>query len=361
MINCFGPAFGYLGYQVHARKFFSALDRKEPVCLVSTNATPPGFVIDPAACSMIERAKAINLADPAICIDYGNNFHRFAGRIRIGFTVFEYTRLAPDWLNGLRQVDVVWTTSRWGADVLALNGLHDRQIGIVPEGIDPTVFHSGRKRSSTHSEVFRFLCVGKWEVRKGQADLLRAWAKAFAPTDSVELLMMCDNPFMPGFSVEKEIAALDLGKTAPIRALRPVATDVEMAETYSNADCFVLPTRAEGWGLPVIEAMACAMPVITGRCTAMTEYAHDGNAYLLDVKCLVPVFDPQFFPVAGESGLWAQFDEEQLIAHLRHVATHRQEAATRGQTAAREMASSWTWDHAAAKALALLTGIRPRT
>lgn len=359
MINAFGPVYGYLGYQVHARNFFRALDRFEPVFLTSSNPNTQRFPIDPQLARMLARAAQIDLSQPAICIDYANNFHRFHSAWRIGYTVFEYTRLGADWINGLSQVDSIWTTSTWGRSVIAAHGLDSRRIEVVPEGFDPQVFHAGlRAQRKDRGRVFRFLTVGKWEVRKGQVELLRAYAQAFRNEKDVELVLMCDNPFVPGFSVQNEIAKLALGKTAPIKVAKPLATDAEMALAYAAADCFVLPTRAEGWGLPIMEAMACGTPVITTRYSAMTEYANDANAYLLNVDRMVPVHDPLFFPQAGVAGEWAQVSVDELAARMRHAYEKRDEAAALGLAAADGMAQHWTWDHAAQKARALIEGYR---
>lgn len=362
MINAFGPIYGYLGYQVHARNFFRALDRLEPVCLTSSNPNAQRFPIDAQLAQMLGRTAQIDLSQPGICIDYANNFHRFHSACRIGYTVFEYTRLGADWINGLSQVDAIWTTSAWGKSVIAAHGLDGRRIEVVPEGFDPQVFHAGlRTQRKDRGRVFRFLTVGKWEVRKGQVELLRAYAKAFRNEKDVELVLMCDNPFVPGFSVQAEVAKLGLGKTAPIKVAKPLATDAEMALAYAAADCFVLPTRAEGWGLPIMEAMACGTPVITTRYSAMTEYANDANAYLLDVERMVPVYDPLFFPQAGVAGEWAQIGVDELAARMRHAYEQRDAAAALGAEAAQDMARHWTWDHAAQKARVLIERYRRPT
>jgi predicted O-linked N-acetylglucosamine transferase (SPINDLY family)/glycosyltransferase involved in cell wall biosynthesis len=359
MLNAFGPIYGYLGYQVHARNFFRALDRLEPVCLTSSNPNAQRFPVDAQLAQMLARTSQIDLSQPGICIDYANNFHRFHSDYRIGYTVFEYTRLGADWVNGLSQVDAIWTTSAWGKSVIAAHGLAEQRIEVVPEGFDPQVFHAGlRAQRRDRGRVFRFLTVGKWEVRKGQVELLRAYAQAFRGDNDVELVLMCDNPFVPGFSVQNEIAKLGLGKTATIKVMKPLATDADMAAVYAAADCFVLPTRAEGWGLPIMEAMACGTPVITTRYSAMTEYVNEANAYLLNVERMVPVYDPLFFPQAGVAGEWAQISVDELAARMRQVYEHRDEAAALGLAAAKDMAQHWTWDHAAQKAQVLVERYR---
>lgn len=68
---------------------------------------------------------------------------------------------------------------------------------------------------------------------------------------------------------------------APVRS--EVLTREQMRQLYAQADVFVLPTRGEGYCLPVAEAMAMMLPVIVTNHSGMTAYATDNNAYLIPV------------------------------------------------------------------------------
>jgi hypothetical protein len=57
----------------------------------------------------------------------------------------------------------------------------------------------------------------------------------------------------------------------------------DMRDMLRAADAFVLPTRGEGWGLPIAEAMATALPVIVSNCSGILAYARDDNALLIPV------------------------------------------------------------------------------
>jgi len=60
-------------------------------------------------------------------------------------------------------------------------------------------------------------------------------------------------------------------------------TREDMRDLLKTADCFVLPTRGEGWGLPIAEAMAMQLPVIVTNYSGPAAYITDENAYLLSV------------------------------------------------------------------------------
>jgi glycosyltransferase involved in cell wall biosynthesis len=92
--------------------------------------------------------------------------------------------------------------------------------------------------------------------------------------------------------------------------------DVELARLYRGATCVAYPSLYEGFGIPVLEAMACGAPVVTTRGTAMEEVA-DGAAVLVDAR-----------------------DPAEIAAGIERAATDRDELVARGLERARQ----FRWD-----------------
>ena len=112
--------------------------------------------------------------------------------------------------------------------------------------------------------------------------LLAAFARAFRPADGVGLVIkdMGSKSFYRGQTAEAQVAgAARAGLSG--RVHRPHLTEAEMARLYAACDCLVHPFRGEGFALPVVEAMACGLPVIVTGAGPVLDYASDETAFLI--------------------------------------------------------------------------------
>lgn len=364
-VNCFANVVGHTGYALHARRFLAALDRLVPVCLAPKYGPLTDDLLAGPWGAMLARLATIDLHAPAINLDYPEEMYRFGGQPRIGYTVFETDRVSAAGIHQLAQLDQVWAPTAWGRGVLLQHGLDAARVHVVPEGIDPTIFRPGLAPlpELTALEGFRFLAVGKWEARKGVVELLRAFDAAFAPDTLVWLIAHFTSSVaaLQQIDVATEIDRLNLRNRGRVVLIQsPLSTDAAMARLYNSCHAFVSASRAEGWGLPLCEAMACGLPVIAPYYSGPTAYLTPTNSYPLEVTALEDAYCPVFFPERGTHGRWAVVEPERLAPLLRHVYAHPAEARARGNAAAHDMATRWTWDHAARTAAELLE-IPPQT
>lgn len=280
----------------------------------------------------------IDLRVPQVVYAPGDRFSKNSGRYRIGYTMLEVDRLPETWVQQANQMHEVWTPSDWGAAVLRDSGV-TVPTAVVPLGVDPERFQPGPARTRLRDRTI-FLSIFEWGIRKGWDVLLRAYRAAFRPNDPVLLVLKVDCR-VPAVNPLREIAAA-LPTPAPQVAVlynQPLSS-AQLAELYRSADCFVLPTRGEGWGMPILEAMACGIPAIATDWSAPTAFLNSANGYPLPVQALVPADQENQYYRAGR---WAEPDESALIAMLRHVVEQPEERVAKGQRAAQE-ARRWTWE-----------------
>jgi len=281
-------------------------------------------------------------------------FHAHPGP-KVGFTMLEVDGIPRHWADSCNRMDEIWVPTRWGAERFAACGV-TKPIRVVPLGYDERRFGPAPDAPRA-SRRFTFLSVFEWGERKAPEVLLRAYAAAFAGREKEDVLLLVRaNNYDGHVDVAAQIEALGLPNDGPPVALlyNTQIRGSQLGTLYRGADAFVLPTRGEGWGMPVLEAMACGLPVIATNWSGPSEFLHEGVGYPLAVRGLVAADAkcPYY-----EGFRWADPDFDDLVAKLRHVFTHREEARARGAAAAAAAASTWTWAHTAARIEERLRGL----
>jgi GT2 family glycosyltransferase len=290
--------------------------------------------------AMRQRPKDLHL--PQVVYGSGDLFCKNGGAYQVGYTMLEVDGIPEDWVLQANAMDEVWVPSHFNQDTFEQSGVRV-PIHVMPLGVNPDYFNP-HIRSFRVSPRYTFLSVFEWGERKGPEVLLRAYHRAFTANDDVLLLLKIRN-VDPGVNIGQEIRDLGFSGGPPIAIL--YNQDVpphQLGSLYRSADCFVLPSRGEGWGLPMVEAMACGIPTIATDWSAQTEFMNEENAYPLRVEKLIPARAkcPYY-----EGLRWAQPDEEHLIHLMRYVHEHRDEAAAKGARAAKDVLGRWTWRQAA--------------
>lgn len=284
-------------------------------------------------------------------------------------TMWETDGLTPTQVATLNLYDEVWVPSRFNQETFARAGVRVPLI-VVPGGVDTAIFKpSGpalQVDPGTRSRVF--LSIFEWSHRKAPDVLLRAWAEAFGPDDDVTLLLRC-YPRNGFGSIEDLTADIDrrinellasLGRArahvAPITVVGRHLSPKELPALYRAADCYVSPTRGEGWGRPLMEAMAVGLPVIATRWSAPLEFLDDDNSLLIDIDGLSTV-DERMDVATYRGQRWAEPSPTHLARLLRIVADDPARAAAIGRKARKDVVDRWQWKRAAGLAAAALARI----
>lgn len=279
MLNAFAP-INNLGMGIHAHNLLKALDaRGHEIALF------PPFGQTALDSEQIAKWRANTLKfsvdDPSVMIFDMAFMAQFSGTPRIAFPVFETNVISARDVRLLQECDFVLTPSKWGQEVLRNHGIYSF---VVNEGFDPVIFEYAPAPAPRHDDEILFFHVGKFEERKGTLQLIRCFFRVLEKKRAV-LRMHIHNPFVANYAPVvqllselgfREIAGQE-GHIWRRQDLRIEFTGRDMsvhqlAAMYQQADCCVFPTKGEGWGLPILEAIACGTPTIVGNWTGQSEF-----------------------------------------------------------------------------------------
>ena len=354
------------GWELHHRDM--------PFFMPHWNKLDTGAGFAPAQTAFIENLPplATELADTVYRICAPLRAPEAAARRTLTFAVTEFGLTDRSFVDAGQPLaaytdadNLVVTPSRWSRDRLIDRGFAEPGVRVVPHGVDHALYRPldaaerqhNRRAIGIEDDVTLFLNVGLPAWNKGIDLLVTAFAVVHRAHPRCRLILK-DAQKLYGLGAEqvlRDLAAQQPGLITAdtISAISLVGGNMTLAELrllFGVADCYVSPYRAEGFNLPVLEALACGTPVIVSSGGATDDFC-DGPAAakIPSVFKRGPVRD---HPLA----CLVEPHLPSLVELMDQAATagplHDPDATARRQAC--EASSRWAWDAAARELMRLL-------
>ena len=218
-------------------------------------------------------------------------------------------RFAEQARHAARRADIVIAVSEFTrGQVISLLGVEPARVRVVHHGIRALPFPADVQRQKV------ILNVGAIQKRKNIARLV----EAFEAVDPAWQLVLIGSD---GYGAAEIHARIAVSPAAERISVLGYVTAEELAGWYARATVFAFPSLDEGFGMPVLEAMAAGTPVVTSSRSALPE-------------------------VAGEAALLADPEDTDALAHALRRLTEEEDLRLRLSRLGVERARLFTWEKA---------------
>jgi len=290
-------------------------------------------------------------------------------KINVNFTMFEATRVPPNWIRENRKHHLLIVPAESSRRAWIDSGMPPHRIRLCPLGVNPLLFSGSaipltlRTENSVPVERYRvrFLNVSALSPRKNLFGLLEAWVQATQRNhDAVLILKLgCHAPgakeqFVQGL---EQRFGTRLADAAPIVFVYGAFPDTEMPRLYATATHYISMSCGEGWDQAMMEAAASGLKLIAPAHSAYNAYLDSSIASMIPSREVPAVY-------AGDAATaelfldahWWQPDQPEAIDRIRAaIAGHDNRLASPRDRILRD----FTWQNATRRLIGILDELQP--
>lgn len=228
--------------------------------------------------------------DIDICYTLPNNFRdRFVLKSKLKLAIFNYeSSVVPiEWKKSLDYIDFVLPSSNFVSHIFKNNGWNDNKIKTLHLGVDWEQFSLATPQNIPGLNKYVFLNISIPHFRKNIDLTLESYYKSFSANDDVSLIIKTS---LKKPSKRFECDVVDIIKNAQKKAGKSslpkvhVITDnyLNIAPLYKASNCLFSMSAFEGFGLPMLEAVASGIDVIAPKSTGQIDFLNEENSYLIN-------------------------------------------------------------------------------
>jgi len=268
-----------------------------------------------------------------------------------GLFLHEGTVLLPGWAELMnRGAKKIFVPSEATKNLFKWNDVVV-PIEVIPYGTNPEIY---KPAEDPKNKDFIFLSVNSWTGeagdRKGTDLLIKAFDEEFKENEKVKLILKIGTFWsQQKFDYMESIIKILGGHTNKnIIFNENYLPEEELVTHYQKSDCFVAPTRGESFGLTILNAMACALPVIVTKDvnSGHMDFCKEKDSVLFVDAPTVKQGDRRFF---AEGNMLAEPDLESLKKQMRYAFENKKELKKKALKVSEDIRKNWSWKRTAEK------------
>ena len=232
---------------------------------------------------------------------------------RVAYFAWELPDPPPDWAGCDRHFDEIWTPSTFSRE--SLRKLIDRPIHVVPHHVTAQTM---RERDDCWPFTVLVMADSRSSLsRKNPEGALRSFQLAFGASPRARLILKLNGRPAELDAFERSCGHLLAARN--VKVIRSYLHGTALAQLYRSADVLLSMHRAEGFGLPLLEAMAHGVPAVATGWSGNMDFMSPLDSELVPYR-LVPVQD---LSRIYSGSMWAEPDIEAAACALRRLADDR--------------------------------------
>ena len=252
--------------------------------------------------------------DLEICYTMPHNFNRrFLEKSKVKMAIYNYESsvLPKEWLSKIKHVDFCLPSSKYSQDIFVRNGWPIEKCPVVPHGIFLDDYKNKKKLNYFENiNKFKFLNVSIPHYRKNIPTLIEAFYDAFSSKDDVLLILKTSLKRPEKYfeiDVRKELVAIqERYKRKDLPSVMIVEQKIkDMIPLYNSIDCLINCSSGEGFGLPMLEALAAEKIVIAPDKGGQVDFLNKNNSILFKSKISYAPKNYQY---------WVESDKSEVIS-----------------------------------------------
>jgi glycosyltransferase involved in cell wall biosynthesis len=298
--------------------------------------------------------------DIDICYTLPINFpHRFAAKARckLGIYNYESSILPPGWADYHKYVDYILPSSEYCKDIFINAGIPNEKLFVLPLGIDFDLLNSPHDKLALQTKKrFKLLNVSIPHMRKNIPALIDAYLKEFSASDDICLVIKSSATKIEDANYEINVVDMIRQVTAenvkkfPDKLMPEIELVdfkfVNMATIYTQCDALINVASSEGFGLPLLEAMACNKIVAAPDFGGVKDFLNVDNSLVIDaMEIYAPPAYQYWYATKGATISFPISESMQKV--MRNLYENKEELHKKFEKNMKATVAKYTWDNAA--------------